>query len=118
VSRRDKQALRLAGLEAELLELLRPALAKAAHGRDNSMFLCERVRPADWPPGLRSEWADETARLCDDVIELRGQLGIDVGDCAAARYLDACREAHDTGDAHRGGTSRIATRLLKEIFAA
>jgi hypothetical protein len=53
------------------------------------MFLCDRVRPADWPPGLRDAWADETARLCDDVLELRGQLGVDVEDCATARYLDA-----------------------------
>jgi hypothetical protein len=117
VSRRDKQALRLEGLEAELLDRLRSALAKAAHGGNQGMFLCDRVRPADWPPGLRDAWADETARLCDDVLELRGQLGVDVEDCAAARYLDACREAHDLDDPHRGGTSRIATRLLKELFA-
>ena len=118
MTRRDKQALRLEGLEAELLERLRPALAKAAHGRNDGMFLCERVRPADWPPGLRSEGAEETARLCDDVIELRRQLGIGIEDCAAARYLDACREAHDIHDSHRGSTSRIATRLLGELFEA
>jgi hypothetical protein len=117
VSRRDKQTLRLEGLEAELLERLRPALAKAAHGSNDGMFLCERVRPADWPAGLRCEWADETARLCDDVVELRSQLGIVVEGSPAVRYLDACCHAYDTRDAHRGGTSRIATRLLKEIFA-
>jgi hypothetical protein len=116
MSRRDKQALRLEALEAELLERLRPALAQAAHGRNDGMFLCERVRPADWPPGMRSQWADETAELCDEVVELRDRLGVGAEGCAAARYLDACREAHDTRDAHRGGTSRIATRLLGEIF--
>ena len=118
MGKRDKTYARVEGLEAELLELLLPALASCSGGNNDLVFLSARVRPNGFPPNVRSSLADELTELSEALIELYNQLNIPSQDTPASRYLAAATQCYDISNHQRSAPSGFASKLLKELQRA
>jgi len=118
MGKRDKTYARVEGLEAELLELLLPALAACSGGQNDLVFLSSRVRPSGIHPSVRSSLADELTQLSETLIELYDQLGIPSLDTPAGRYLAVASQCYELSNHQRAAPSGFASKLLKELHRA
>jgi hypothetical protein len=117
MGKRDKLNARVEALEAELLERLVPALATAADGKNDLVFLSSRIRPNSYPASVCSSEADELSELSETLVGLYEQLGIPSTGTPAARYLVASSDCYDYSNHHRAAPQGFAARLLAELRA-
>jgi hypothetical protein len=115
MGKRDKTYARVEGLESELLEVLLPALTACSGGRNDLIFLSDRVRPSGLPLSLRSSLANQLTELSETLIELYGQLNILPDDTAAALYLATSSQCYDLTNHHGSAPSGYASKLLKQL---
>jgi hypothetical protein len=114
VSRYAKLEAQLAAVEADLLDLLKRVLPRAAHSGEfifcNSEFMPDYIQPYRLP--VESEMALSLAR---ESLSLRHQLQLPVEDAAAQMYLSACTENSNFKDEHRRGSRQLAAWLLGQL---
>ena len=117
MSRTQKLYAWLDRLEAELREMLIPALREVAGGRNTLFFITKHNNP--WP-ALRggSPQGTEIFERAGEILSLARRLGVDTSALLASKVVAAFEGANDLDNENRLGPIRLAQQLLAEITSS
>jgi hypothetical protein len=115
MSRKEKQAERLAVLESELRSRLMTELQSVAWGKNTLFFVTAEFNPHDLPEHMLARGTAELTDLASEALELAANLYAYEGAPVAALFRRYIARANNIADHHRPGSARLAQEMLDEL---
>jgi hypothetical protein len=115
MSRKEKQAERLAALEADLRSRLTTELEIVAAGRNTLFFETAEFNPHQLRQHMLPTGTEELSALASEALELSAALDYPDGAPVAALFRRYLARANNLADHHRPGSARLAREMLDEL---
>jgi hypothetical protein len=115
MSRKAKQAERLATVESDLRARLTTELESVAGGKNALFFVTAEFNPHDLPEQLLPRGTAELSDLASEALELSEILDDPRGAPVATLFRRYLARANNLTDHHRPGPARLAREMLDEL---
>ena len=115
MSRKEKQAERLAALESELRSRLMTALESVAAGKNTLFFMTYEFNPHNLPEHMLASGTAHLSDLASQALELSAILDDPGGAPVATVFRRYLARANSIADHHRPGPARLAQEMLDEL---
>jgi len=115
MSRKEKQAERLAALESDLRSRIMTELASVAGGKNTLFFVTAEFNPHDLPEHMLGRGTAELSDIASEALELSVLLDDPEAAPIAALFRRYLVRANDLADHHRPGSAQLAQEMLDEL---